>query len=71
LASESFPATIATKPLAKIPLKGTKRTCWDYAEYVMCVFQSQSIHHVTDGDLCLVRSLVAVPEKETSIFDGL
>ncbi len=71
LASESFPPTIDVRPMAKIPLKGTKGTCWDYAEYVMCVFQSQGIHHVSDGDLCLVRSLVAGPEKETSIFDGL
>ena len=71
LASESYPPTIDVRPIAKIPLKGTEGTCWDYAQYVMCVFQSQGIHHVRDTELCLVRSLVSVPEKETSIFDGL
>jgi photosystem II stability/assembly factor-like uncharacterized protein len=71
LAGESYPPTIDIRPIQKIPLKGTEGTCWDYAQYVMCVFQSQGIHRVVDGELCLVRSLVSVPGKETSIFDGL
>lgn len=71
LASESYPATIDVRPMAKIPLKGTDSTCWDYAQYVMRVFQSQGIHNVVDTELCIVRSNVPVPEKEKSVFDGL
>jgi len=71
LDSESFPPTIATKPIADIPVEGTTQTCWKYSQHVMCVFQSQGIHNVVDDELCLVKSLVAVPEKETSVFDGL
>jgi photosystem II stability/assembly factor-like uncharacterized protein len=71
LASESYPATIDVRGMAKIPLKGTDGTCWDYAQYVMRVFQSQGIHNVADTELCLISANVPVPEKETSIFDGL
>jgi len=72
LASESFPATIDLRPIGKIPLKGTDVTCWDYAQYVICVFQSQGIHNVVDTELCLVRNKVgAAYKKEKSIFEGL
>jgi len=34
-------------------------------------FQSQGVYHARIGRLSLVRSLVKVPEKERSVFDGL
>jgi len=71
LASESFPATLDLTPLSKIPLKGTDRTCWDWADYVIRNFKSQGVHHTRNSQLCLIKSLVPVPEKESSVFDGL
>ncbi len=71
LASESYPMTLDLAPIAKKSLKGTHGTCFDYAEYVLRNFQSQGIYHAENGKLSLVKSLIRVPEKETSVFDGL
>ncbi len=71
LASESYPATLDLAPIGAMPLKGTGGTCLDFAEYVIRNYQSQGIYHVKNGELSLIRSRVAVPETETSVFDGL
>jgi photosystem II stability/assembly factor-like uncharacterized protein len=71
LASESYPATLDLTPISKLPLKGTDGTCWDWADYVIRNFKSQGVHHTRNSKLCLIKSLVPVPEKELSVFDGL
>jgi len=70
-ASESYPATFDLTAIGEIALKGTNQTCWEWAEYVIRNFQSQGIHHARNSQLCLIKSMVPVPEKESSIFDGL
>jgi len=58
--------------MAKIPLKGTEGTCWEYAQYIMRVFLSQGIHNVRDTELCLIRNNVGADyKKEKSIFEDL
>ena len=71
LASESYPATLDLAPIGEKKLSGTEQSCHEFAEYVIRNFQSQGIYHVENGKLSLVKSLVTVPEKETSVFDGL
>jgi photosystem II stability/assembly factor-like uncharacterized protein len=71
LASESYPATLDLAPIGETPLKGTDMTCLEFGEYVIRNFQSQGIYHTRNGKLSLVRSLVAVPDEESSVFDGL
>ena len=71
LASESYPATLDLSPIAGLPLKGTAGSCLEYAEYAIRNFQSQGVYHARIGKLCLVKSIVPVPDRETSIFDGL
>jgi photosystem II stability/assembly factor-like uncharacterized protein len=71
LASLSYPMTLDLTPIGEIPLKDTHGSCWDWAEYVIRNFQSQGVMHVSNSKLCLIKSLVDVPEKEASIFDGL
>lgn len=71
LASESYPMTLDLAPLSDIPLKGTDGTCGDWAEFVIRNFQSQGVYHARKGKLCLIKSLVDVPESETSVFNGL
>jgi photosystem II stability/assembly factor-like uncharacterized protein len=71
LASESYPATLDLSSIANQPLKGTNGTCLGYAEYAIRNFQSQGVYHARIGKLCLVKSLVEVPQQETSVFDGL
>lgn len=71
LAGESYPATLDLTPLNDLQLKGTEGTCHDWTEYVLRNFQSQGVHHARDSQLCLIKSLVPVPEKESSVFDGL
>ncbi len=71
LASESYPETLSLATVAEQPLKGTDGTCLDFGEYVIRNFQSQGVYHARKGKLSLVKSLVPVPAKETSVFDGL
>lgn len=71
LASESYPATLDLTSIGQKPLKGTDMTCLEFGEYVIRNFQSQGVYHVRDGQLSLVKSLVPVPDEETSVFDGL
>jgi photosystem II stability/assembly factor-like uncharacterized protein len=70
-ASQSYPVTLDLAPIGDKPLKGTDGTCMDYAEYVIRNFQSQGVYHAQSGRLSLVKSLVPVPEREASVFDGL
>jgi LmbE family N-acetylglucosaminyl deacetylase len=71
-ASESYPVTIDLSWIAEEPLTGTGMTCREYGNYVIRNFQSQGVyHHSGRLKLCLVRSRVAVPENEKSVFDGL
>jgi photosystem II stability/assembly factor-like uncharacterized protein len=71
LASESYPVTLELSSIAAEPLKGTDGTCLEFGEYVIRNFQSQGVYHARIGKLSLVKSLVKVPEKEISVFDGL
>ena len=71
IASESYPPTLDLTPIGKLSLKNTKGTCWDWADYVIRNFQSQGVHHTRNSKLCLIKSRVPVPEKESSVFDGL
>jgi len=71
LASQSYPATLDLAPLGQKPLQGTNMTCKEFGEYVIKNYQSQGVYHTRDGKLCLVKSLVPVPARETSVFDGL
>jgi len=69
--SESYPATLDLTSVGKKPLKGTDMRCIDFGEYVIRNFQSQGVYHVRHGKLSLVKSLVPVPDQESSVFDGL
>ncbi len=71
LASESYPATLDLTSIGEQPLKGTGGTCLDWAMYTIRNFQSQGIYRARNGKLCLVKSLVPVPDEESSVFDGL
>lgn len=71
LASESYPATLDLTALGKIQLRGADQTCWEWSEYVMRLFQSQGIHNTKNSEVCLIKSHVTAPDKETSVFDGL
>ena len=71
LASESYPATLDLTSIGEKPLRGTDMTCIEFGEYVIRNFQSKGVYHVRNGELSLVKSLVPVPDEETSVFDGL
>lgn len=71
LASESYPVTLDLASISDLPLRGTDGTCLEFGEYVIRNFQSQGVYHARSGKLSLVKSLVTVPEQETSVFDGL
>ena len=72
LTGQSYPATIDLSWIGEEPLKGTDMNCKDYGNFVVRNFQSQGVHiHRSDSKLCLVKSLVPVPENENSIFNGL
>ena len=71
IASESYPPTLDLAPIGQLPLKGTNQNCGDWAEYVLRNFLSQGVHHYRKSKLSLMESLVPVPEKESSVFDGL
>ena len=71
IASESYPPTLDLAPIGELPLKGTNQNCEDWAEYVLRNFLSQGVHHYRKSKLSLMESLVPVPEKESSVFDGL
>ncbi|MFP4622457.1 MAG: hypothetical protein ACLFM7_14200 [Bacteroidales bacterium] len=69
--SESYPATLDLTSVGKKPLKGTDMRCIDFGEYVIRNFQSQGVYYVRHEQLSLVKSLVPVPDQESSVFDGL
>jgi photosystem II stability/assembly factor-like uncharacterized protein len=72
LSGQSYPPTLDLTGISEQPLKGTNMTCREYGNYVIRLFQSQGVHvHRGTDKLCLVKSLVPVPEKEKSVFDGL
>jgi photosystem II stability/assembly factor-like uncharacterized protein len=72
LAGQSYPPTLDLTWIGEQPLKGTNMTCKEYGNYVIRNFNSQGVYvHSGDAKLCLVKSLVPVPEKEKSVFDGL
>ncbi len=72
LEGQSYPGTIDLSWIGDQPLKGTNMTCKEYGNYVIRNFQSQGVYfHRPDAKLCLVRSMVPVPEKESSVFDGI
>ena len=71
LASESYPETLNLSSISGEPLRGTSGTCLEFGEYVIRNFQSQGVYHARSGRLSLVKSLVEVPEQETSVFDGI
>lgn len=72
LEGQSYPGTIDISWIGDQPLKGTNMTCKEYGNYVIRNFQSQGVYfHKPEAKLCLVRSVVPVPEKESSIFDGI
>lgn len=70
--AQSYPATIDLTWIGNQPLNGTNTTCKEYGNYVIRNFQSQGIYvHTGNTKLSLIRSVVEVPEKESSVFDGL
>src|SRR5690606_18330280 len=72
LAGESYPETLELSWIADQPLKGTNITCKEYGNYVIRNFQSQGVYyHRHNAKLSLVKSLVPLPDKEKSVFDGL
>lgn len=72
LEGQSYPETIDLSWIGEQPLKGTNMTCEEYGNYVIRNFQSQGVYyHRPNTKLCLVKSLVSIPEKESSIFDGI
>lgn len=72
LEGQSYPWTIDLSWIGDQPLKGTNLTCKEYGNYVIKNFQSQGIYyHRPNAKLCLVKTLVPVPEEEDSIFDGI
>lgn len=72
LEGQSYPATLDLTWIGGQPLKGTNMTCSEYGNYVIRNFQSQGIYfHRPNAKLCLVKSLVPVPDKESSVFDGI
>jgi len=71
IAGESYPMTLDLSPLCKEPIGDTGINAYDWAEWAIRCFQSQGVYHAEPSYLSLMRSLVPVPEQETSIFDGL
>jgi len=71
VAGESYPPTLDLAPIGKKALVGTGGTCLDWSEYTLRNFQSQGVYHAGNGKLSLIKSLVPVPQPETSVFDGL
>ncbi|MCW3092928.1 MAG: hypothetical protein JWP81_3997 [Ferruginibacter sp.] len=69
---QSYPATIDLTWIANEPLNGANMTCREYGSYVIRNFQSQGVYqHTGETKLSLIRSLIPVKEKESSVFDGL
>ena len=69
---QSYPATLDITPIGDQPLKGTGMTNKVFGNYVIRNYQSQGVYvHLGTTKLSLVRSNVKVPEKESSVFDGI
>lgn len=69
---QSYPATIDITSIGNQPLKGTNMSNKEFGNYVIRNYQSQGVYlHLGTTKLSLIRSNVKVPEKESSVFDGL
>ncbi len=72
LESQSYPGTLDLEWIGEQPLSGTDMSCEEYGNYIIRNFQSQGIYfHDSAIRLGLVKSMVPVPEKEETVFDGL
>ena len=70
-ATASFPATYKYDFMFDVPLESYGETVHEWANRSLRCFQSQGVHYVRHTPLHLVKSHVAVPVEEKSLFDGL
>ncbi|MBN2289540.1 MAG: hypothetical protein JXQ83_09435 [Candidatus Glassbacteria bacterium] len=71
IAGVSYPETLDLTGLLEKPVGRGNLSAFDWGEWAIRCFQSQGVYHVEASHLSLIQSLVPVPEREQSIFDGI